>query len=357
VTPFLLASWIAITATILSILGVGWTRRIALRQQMIDIPNERSSHTTPTPRGGGLSIVVIVVIGTLLLSAVGTLDWRTASAVLVGTGVAAVGYLDDRGGLSPLVRVVVHLLCAVTALILIGGMPPLNLGFTVVEWGIVGHIIGVIGIIWMINLYNFMDGIDGLAGSEAVFVIGMTSVLMLARGITGLSFIGALVVGACLGFLRWNWPRAKIFMGDVGSGFLGYMIAVMAIMSGHAGFSLWIWLILIAVFFVDATITVVRRAARGEKWYHPHRSHAYQHLTMHWGSHLRVTLSILGIDLLWLAPLALTVYLLSELSLVATGLALTPLAVLALRLGAGQNRSPMVQHPSDRTVEAQDSFV
>lgn len=346
-SPVIAIAALIALSSVFSAIGVGWTRQIALRQRMIDIPNERSSHTQPTPRGGGLSIVVIVVTGALILSALGWLAGSTAVALGIGAGIALIGYLDDRGGLSPLVRGIVHAICAAAGLAVIGGMPALNVGFAVIEWGIIGHLIGVIGIIWMINLYNFMDGIDGLAGSEAVFVFGMTAVLMLASGIHDLALVSGLVIGACLGFLRWNWPKAKIFMGDVASGFLGYTVAVLAIASAHNGFTLWVWLILIGVFFVDATVTVIRRVLRGEKWYRPHRTHAYQHLTTRWRSHLLVTLTILAIDVVWLGPLALLAYAVPEMAVAAGAAALIPLGVLAFWLGAGQNRQVVVQPTVD----------
>src|SRR5690606_14400642 len=178
-------------------------------------------------------------------------------AVAAGGLVAYIGYRDDQGGLSPRTRALVHFAAAIIAVILLGGMPPLDLGFTTFHWAFLGNVVAVVGTVWLINLYNFMDGIDGLAGSEAVFVFGVTAVMLASVGINDLALLCVLLVGACLGFLRWNWHPAKIFMGDVASGFLGYMIAIMAIASGHQAFSLWVWLLLPGVFVVDTTITLL----------------------------------------------------------------------------------------------------
>jgi len=327
---------ILIVSAIVSGVGVGLIRRHAIQRQIIDFPNERSSHSTPTPRGGGLSIVIVVLIGTLALAISANVPWNVAGAIIVGGFVALIGYIDDRGDLSPLTRGIAHLVSAIVGLALLGGMPTLDLGFTVLEWGLLGHVVGVVGIVWMTNLYNFMDGIDGLAASEAVFVFGVGGILLASSGLTGLALLCALTVGSSIGFLRWNWPPAKIFMGDVGSGFLGYLIAIVAIASGNQGFSLWVWLILVAAFFVDATVTLIRRVLRGEKWYSAHRSHAYQHLTQNWGSHLKVTLTVIALNLLWLGGLATLATIEPSWTLGIVTVALLPLIVLAIMLRAGK---------------------
>lgn len=335
---------ILVVSALLAVIAVGQIRRFALQKQMIDIPNERSSHTIPTPRGGGLGIVVVVLVGTLLLALFRQIQWNVTGAIFVGGFVAFIGYLDDRGGISPTKRASVHFASAVLGVALLGGMPPLDLGFTILEWGWLGNILAVIGIVWMINLYNFMDGIDGLAGSESVFVFAIAGLLLTAAGLSSLSLVCVLFVGASLGFLFWNWHPAKIFMGDVGSGFLGYSIAIIAIVSGNQGFNLWVWIILLAVFVVDATITLLRRVLRREKWYQPHRSHAYQHLTQRWGSHLKVTLVVLAINLLWLAPLAYTLTTHTQWALIAVIVGFLPLVGLALLLGAGKNTPGTSSH-------------
>jgi Fuc2NAc and GlcNAc transferase len=148
----------------------------------------------------------------------------------------------------------------------------------------------------------------------------------------------ALLGAATLGFLPWNWPPARIFMGDVGSGFLGFNLAVLALYTVHTGaLTVWSWLILLGVFIVDATVTLLRRIVRGERWYVAHRNHAYQHAAIRWRSHRRVTLTVLAINLAWLIPLAWFVNRCPQLGIIAVSLALAPLIVWALALGAGQS--------------------
>lgn len=324
---------------ILSSIGVGIIRRIAIAKKMIDFPNERSSHEHPTPRGGGLSIVVIVLAGVFLFGLTGILAWNIIGAIWVGGLIALVGYIDDGGGLSPFKRIFIHFIAASVGIILLGGITSLDLGFTRLEWGFVGQILTVFGIVWMINLFNFMDGIDGLASSEAIFLFGVGGLMLANAGINNLFLLCMLYVGACSGFLWWNWPPAKIFMGDVASGFLGYLIAILAITSSNQGFSLWSWLILISVFFVDATITLLRRIIHGEKWYKPHRSHAYQHLARYWGSHLKVILAIMAVNILWLAPFAFIVSVNNDWNLVIVTVAILPLIWVAMWIGAGSKQA------------------
>lgn len=328
-------------ATFFISVGVTWrVRHYAITRQMMDIPNERSSHTIPTPRGGGMGIVVAFLLALLAFGALSILSWSVVIA-LVGGGLitAIVGYVDDRGHVSPLWRALVHFAAAAWILVWLGGMPPLDLGFTVIEWGVIGHLVGWIGIVWLINLYNFMDGIDGLSGGEAVFVALAAGFILAISEQIAYSWLAFGLASACMGFLVWNWPPAKIFMGDVGSGFLGAIIAGIAILSTQSlPVMAWVWLILLAVFIIDATFTLVRRVLRGEKWYSAHRSHAYQHLTQRWQSHLRVTIAILLFNIFWLLPLAFLAWAQPTLSLLATLLGFLPLLVLAWRLKAGTSQ-------------------
>lgn len=310
-------------------------RQRALTRGILDIPNERSSHVVPTPRGGGMSIVVIFLLATLVLRLYGIIEWNLVLAFWVGGAVAVIGYLDDLHQVRPLYRAAVHFGAALLAVVLLGGVPPLNLGFTVWNWGWLGNIVGVVGIVWMINLYNFMDGIDGIAGSEAIFVCVVVAVLLLMSGNSAFAILLGVFVAAVAGFLVLNFPPAKIFMGDIGSGFLGYTLAILAIASAQTGFSLWAWLILLGVFIVDTLITLVRRVLRREKWYLAHRSHAYQHATTHFGSHLRVLSLIWLINLIWLTPLAVTVIYWPAGTLLITILSYIPLVILAFYFGAG----------------------
>lgn len=308
---------------------------------MLDIPNERSSHERPTPRGGGLAIVVASTAGFLLLWTVGRIDDRLLLA-LVGPAlmVAVIGWIDDRQPLSASRRLVAHFVAASIAVALLDGLPPLQFGRTVVELGWLGHVMAVLALVWALNLFNFMDGIDGIAASEAIFVTAGGALLLAVFHGSTTSMPALIVAAGCSGFLLWNWPPARIFMGDVGSGFLGFVIAVLAIAAARDdGSAPFVWLTLGGVFFVDATVTLVRRLARGQRPQEAHRTHAYQWLARRWNSHVRVTLAVLAVNLLWLLPVALLTALYPQAVEWWLVLGLAPLAVLAVVVGAGRPES------------------
>lgn len=288
---------IAAAAFVASALLTGAVRRYALARAMLDRPNERSSHRVPTPRGGGLAIALVTLGGALIAGLVGALAPRTAAA-LVGGGaaVAIVGWIDDARGVSAGVRAAVHAAAAAWAVACVGGLPTLAAGPATLQLGWAGSILAVVGIVWAVNFYNFMDGIDGIAGGEAVVVGVAGALLSLARGQGGLAAVSLAVAGAAAGFLVWNWPPARIFMGDVGSGLLGYLFAVVALASEAAGGApLLLWLLVLGVFFFDATVTLVRRVARGERWYAAHATHAYQRAVQHGRTHAAVSSTVLAL--------------------------------------------------------------
>ncbi|MDQ2733027.1 MAG: glycosyl transferase family 4, partial [Armatimonadota bacterium] len=213
--------------------------------------------------------------------------------------VAGVGWIDDRRGLSPGTRAVAHFAAAAWGLAWLGGFPHLDLGVGTIPLGIVGSLLGLVGIVWMINLYNFMDGIDGLAATEAIMTAGVGGALLLIQGSAGTATLSLILAASAVGFLVWNWAPAKIFMGDVGSGFLGYVLAILAVSTENDhSLPLLVWIILLSVFVVDATATLLRRVRLGEKWHKPHCSHAYQRVTYAGFSHASVTGVIAGINAL-----------------------------------------------------------
>jgi len=275
---FLLSITLLFALLLVSHWLTGRVRQYALRHDMLDRPNERSSHERPTPRGGGLgfSVLLLVSMGLLLVAFP---ESRNLWIGLLGggAGVASIGWLDDRFSLSAKLRIVVHLLAAVWAVYWLGGMPQLELGFATLPLGMTGAVLAVLAVIWSTNLYNFMDGIDGIAGSQAVLVGATTAVLSAALGHIDLAVASGAIAASVGGFLIWNWSPAKIFMGDCGSGLLGFLIAVLAIASeGRGAVPLLIWAMLMNVFLVDATATLIRRIFLGEPWYEAHCDHAYQ---------------------------------------------------------------------------------
>ncbi len=308
------AAIIPVTSFIVTILALSssalltWgVLRLARSRGLLDHPNERSSHHIPTPRGGGTAIVLVTLITLVVLVVLGKISWRDFSLLAVGGGaVALVGLIDDFRKLSTHLRLSVHFGAGVWAMLCLDGLAPIQIGDLTISLGWAGYPLGVLGIVWCINLFNFMDGIDGLACSEgAFFAIG--GVLLLGSNdlSTGVALMGWALGGACLGFMVWNWPPARIFLGDVGSGFLGYFLVCLAlIMARDCPIALFVFVILGAIFVVDATVTFLRRIARGERYDVGHRTHGYQRLARRWGSHLPVTLSVWAVNLGILFPAA-----------------------------------------------------
>jgi Fuc2NAc and GlcNAc transferase len=289
---------------LLGVLAASWgltrgVRAYALRTSMIDHPNPRGSHSTPTPRGGGLSIALSALTG---LGLGGVLGWipLPVTIALVGGGVlvAAIGWADDRHGIGAGTRLAVHFTAAAWALWWLGGFPTVDTPVGTIYLGVPGGILALFAVVWAINCYNFMDGIDGLAAGEATVVGLLGWPLLTLAGGEELSLVPLVIAAASAGFLAWNRPPARIFMGDVGSGLLGFLFGALAIASERAGhLPALAWVLLLGVFAVDASVTLLRRAARGERWYQAHRSHAYQRAVQSGWSHARVTGTALAITL------------------------------------------------------------
>lgn len=275
--------------------------RYASRRGVMDIPNARSLHQSPVPRGGGLAIVVVVTLvqAGLLLGYDGAptyplLLWHGGALVL-----AWLGWRDDRRPLSSRLRLVVQ------AVVATFGVAGLHLGSALPEaLPLVGVCLTVVAVIWFVNLYNFMDGADGIAGVQAVGAAVGGALLLTYQGQTVYAYLAAGIGGASLGFLCWNWEPARIFLGDVGSYFLGFQFAGLVLMSVAAGFSPVAWAILFAPFVTDASATLGRRLIAGERWDQAHRGHAYQLLIRGGCRHRRVAAGLAALLLLGLWPLA-----------------------------------------------------
>lgn len=284
---------------LLSFSGTFAVKRYTEKNLIIDVPNERSSHNTPTPRGGGLAFVLVFLITIFCLMITHMLN-NNLTIALIGGGllVAICGWIDDKKGISIKSRIICHFIAGFWALYWVGGFPSLCFNSTGLYLGGWGSVIALFIIVWMINLYNFMDGIDGFASSEAIIVSITTAILFLRRS-QELTLV-CLVLGVSVaGFLVWNWPPAKIFMGDVGSGFLGFVIAVVMIFSENTGaLSVFAWIILLSVFIIDATLTLLKRIIRKEKWYEAHRSHVYQLATQVGYTHRQVTFAVIIINII-----------------------------------------------------------
>lgn len=327
-------------AVILSALLTAWVRRLALARGILDSPNERSSHVLPTPQGGGLAIVVVSLAAMIALVWLGLMETRFFYALAGGgAAVALVGHLGDRSRIGILGRLTVHTAAAVWATAWLGGVTEIHWGENVIGLGYLGTLLAVLGIVWALNLFNFMDGIDGLAASQATFMAGAGAALSMLAGASSTPAAGVAVAAASLGFLAWNWPPARIFMGDVGSGYLGFALAVVALAAmRERAVMLPVWLILGGVFFIDATVTLLRRFARCERIYQAHRSHAYQWQARRWNSHLRVTVACWLLNLLWLAPLAWLCVRFPANAGWYVAAAWGPLIILAVACGSGRRK-------------------
>jgi Fuc2NAc and GlcNAc transferase len=270
---------------------------------LIQTPNERSSHRIPTPGGGGIGIVVGGLISSVPLAL--AVPYPTLPITGLSIVVAGIGFIDDRRHIPAPVRLLAQLILAV---ILVWVLPRETLAR---ELGLplpvlLASILLVVAAVYWINLFNFMDGIDGLAGAQAMFML-LAAALLMMEGRTDTLLLWWMfgISASVLGFLVLNWPPAKIFMGDAGSTWLGFVIAAIgAYTIALDWLNLWQWLILGALFLADATLTILRRIARGENPLKAHRLHGYQHLSRRWGNHLPVTMLFTAVNVVLLLPLA-----------------------------------------------------
>jgi len=278
---------ISLYAFFASLAGTALALRIVLawlrRRQILDHPNERSSHSRPTPRGGGLAVTPAILIGWAVLAATGLIlsgQWIVMAGALV---LLLLSWRDDRVSLSARTRLLVHLAAVAAGLLALPDKQMIFQGWLPI-WA--DRAAAAFLWLWFLNLYNFMDGIDGITGIET---------LAIAAGLYFLSPApeqAAVVGGAAAGFLLWNWHPAKIFLGDSGSVPLGYLLGWLLLRL--AGEGLWApALILPAYYLADATITLIRRGLRGEKVWQAHREHFYQRALRGGARHSRVVLLIL----------------------------------------------------------------
>ncbi|MDB5622714.1 MAG: glycosyl transferase family 4 [Devosia sp.] len=331
-------------------LGTRLVERHAARIGLVQPPNARSSHITPTPRGGGVAIAVPCVAAALLLA-----GWNAPQLVPVaalGAGAAALGFADDLHDLSPALRFPVQIGLFALLVWLASPFPPLSLA---AQWSLSGPVLALLLLlvgVWWVNLFNFMDGIDGIAASQAILVLlGAAGIWWLAKGDapqSPLFWLALAIAAASGGFLQRNWPPARIFMGDAGSNGLAFFVFALALLTLQTGaLPYGSWLILPAATVTDATVTLLRRLGRGERPWHAHRRHAYQQLQRRWG-HRRVTLLFALVTGCWAIPLAGAAALAPAwqwpLALLAYGL----LVVLVIAAGGGSATETAARPASDQ---------
>ncbi|MCT7653111.1 glycosyltransferase family 4 protein [Aliarcobacter butzleri] len=286
---------IYIILLLISFLLTYFIKNYMIKKSLVASVNERSSHTVPTPHGGGIAIAITWFIGLFYLYFIGQIENNLFYALLFGAVISIVSFFDDIYELSPKVRLIIQAIVAIGGLYFLGGFETLTFGIFDIQNSIFTNIFAFFMIIWFINLYNFLDGINGYAGSEAVF-LSLAGFILFG----GNHFLVLAV--AVLGFLYWNWNKAKIFMGDVGSTLLGYNVAIFTIYyANQEPTNFWIWIILFGVYWFDATLTLIRRKLNKERLSLAHKKHAYQRLTQAGWSHYKVTNYSLGLNILLFA--------------------------------------------------------
>jgi Fuc2NAc and GlcNAc transferase len=331
-TPALMLGTLVASALGTWIYGIAASRALIVAR-----PGFRSLHTRPTPRGAGL-VIALVWLGATVIGWADTSATAAFSATFLLGGLAAtsVGFIDDTAGLRPPVKLAAQAALALLVVALTAGRAPLDLGaplaFVVAA--------NVLGLIWLMNAYNFMDGVDGMAASGAVFLCvgaGLAMVVGASRSGTfdpavfrTLGLLGA----SCAGFLAFNLPPAKVFMGDAGSLFLGYAFgALVAVTTLSGAIGIWTWLILFAYFGGDTTTTTILRIFVARPWYGQHRSHAYQNLARERNSHRSVVVGVAAYHVVWVLPLAVSSVIVPSLAPLFAGAALAPVVVWTVIFG------------------------
>ena len=307
-----------VVTAVLTPLLAAWARR----RNFLDVPNHRSSHSVATPRIGGVALVLGVLAGLLtwyLLD--GAID-RTMLAVLTGAlGIALLGLADDFRPLPALVRLALQTGIATAVIMAVPGFALPGNGSALVA------LILVFWLVTLINAYNFMDGIDGIAGVQAIVAGCGWLVVGLFAGSPQVAALGLLLAAASSGFLLHNWPPARVFMGDAGSGFFGFLFAALPLIAPAPQPSVWLCAVLLVwPFLADTGFTLCRRVARGENVLSAHRSHIYQRLVLTGRSHRDVALAYGGLALLGAAAAVSVV--------VGHGLGLTLVSLAIVAAGA-----------------------
>lgn len=338
-------NWGMLIAVLAGTVILAWVLiRYNTERQWLDHPNSRSAHKYPMPSAGGIAMLIPFLVALLYCRSAGLLTAREALVFAGCLFVALVGLLDDLLTLSIRWRLPFQFVGAVWVIYWAGDLPAVQFGEWDLEFPVAVHILAVLAFMWLLNLFNFMDGIDGLAASEAGFVTLLSCLFAINVADQAISIVASVTCAVALGFLIWNWAPAKIFMGDVGSSLLGYLLGALAVVSlTHGSMNPWSWLLLLGVFVVDATYTLLFRLGSGQRWYEAHSSHGYQNAARLLGSHQRVTLVVLVINLTWLAPLAWLANHSPEMGVYLSVLGLLPLVFLVRWLGAGTTGSGLAE--------------
>ena len=318
---------------ICSVIFTHFYKSLAIRKAIIANTNERTLHQQPIPHGGGIVFSTLFVLAVFVLGMLHIISFEMLMVIGMGGFTATLfGFVDDATDLRASVKLIIQSILAGWVLFwLDGGV------LATVEWLPVwlSWFLTWFLLVWMMNLYNFMDGVDGMAASGAVFVaMALIVVLLMTGEFSSLVLLFSLLALSCSGFLLYNWPPASIFMGDSGSVFLGYLFGSLIIKTTMTGeISIWTWIVVFGYFFAETNLTIFLRILFVKKWYHAHKSHAYQNLARVLNSHIKVTGAVQIYHFLYLLPITIWTVLTPNWAPVATIMALMPAAIITFRFG------------------------
>jgi Fuc2NAc and GlcNAc transferase len=317
--------------------------RYGPRFGLLDTPVARSAHVAPKPLGGGAALAAPYFLCVIWFVASAAIS-ESALAYLGCLFIVVLGFSDDRWQLSSKVRLPVQFIVSVAAVRAIG-VDSVDFGFFSLSEPLTLSLLAVLSLVWLCNLTNFMDGIDGIAASQ-LLVTSLSCVVLLvgldaAAGESGehdvVLTLSVVLAASAAGFLLWNWSPASLFMGDAGSGFIGFALGLLALESlVTQRMAVWSWVLLLGVFIADTAVTLLVRIIRGERWYEGHSQHAYQILSRRLNSHPRVVGGVILINICWLLPLAWVAGILPHYGVLFATIGLAPLLLGCYRLGAGR---------------------
>ena len=317
--------------------------RYGPRFGLLDTPVARSAHVAPKPLGGGAALAAPYFLCVIWFVASAAIS-ESALAYLGCLFIVVLGFSDDRWQLSSKVRLPVQFIVSLAAVRAIG-VDSVDFGFFSLSEPLTLSLLAVLSLVWLCNLTNFMDGIDGIAASQ-LLVTSLSCVVLLvgldvAAGESGehdvVLTLSVVLAASAAGFLLWNWSPASLFMGDAGSGFIGFALGLLALESlVTQRMAVWSWVLLLGVFIADTAMTLLVRIIRGERWYEGHSQHAYQILSRRLNSHPRVVGGVILINICWLLPLAWVAGILPHYGVLFATIGLAPLLLGCYRLGAGR---------------------
>jgi len=316
-----------------SIVLVFLYKKIAIRLSILASPNYRSLHNFPIPKGGGFVFAIIFIVTISIFNLVGELSENFFFIFVYGAGVATFfGIIDDINNIKAKKKIIIHIMLSFWIIYCIDLWNFLKFDL-IINICIISFVSFLL--VWLINAYNFIDGIDGMAASGAIFIsLTLASILLLNDGPYQIVCILLVLAVSIGGFIIFNWPPASLFMGDAGSIFLGYIFGALLLLTVINGdLSIWTWLIVFGYFFADTFVTQIIRVIYVNKWWHAHRSHAYQNLARITGSHLKVTLGVLIYNIFWILPLTFWSVIKPETAIFATILAISPGIIFSFKFG------------------------